>query len=260
MAYIEPNTTVQFLNVPFDPDYENTMYFPSLAAQTVYMDSRVITGLTVNNNSYQRKNRGVIRIGWVADVTAGNSVIKNLYNANYMRYKNTNFENKWFYAFVTKVEYVNNNTCDVYYDIDVMQTWNFDYSLLECFIERQHTVTDEIGEHTVPENIEHGEYFAEPATSNGTTNGLFDYAPKVCLVTSFDDQGEYAPGQRIYGQEGRGDTFSGLHYSFYDLTTDIQQLNDDLEALSGVKIYQEGTSKVPKFMADGVVSLFIVPS
>lgn len=261
MAYIAPNTTVQFLNVPFDTDYENTMYFASLAAQGVYMDSKVISGLTVGSNSYQRKGRGVIRVGWVADTTSGNSVIKNLYNANYMRYKNTNYENKWFYAFVTHVEYINNNTCDVFFSIDVMQTYLFDYTMLECFIERQHTVTDDVGEHTVPEGIEHGEYMCEPVTSTLTTNGLFDYAPTVCLVTTFDDQGDYSPGQRINGQEGRGDMFSGLTYRFYDLTTGLTQLNDDLEALSGARVLEDADTrtKIPQFLSDGVVALFMVP-
>lgn len=261
MAYIEPNTTVEFLTVPFDPDYENTMYWANETQQNLWMENKVI--ITISRNSYQRKSRGVIRVGWTADMETPvrSSVIKSLYNSNYMRFKNTNYENKWFYAFVKQVEYVNNNTVDVYYEIDVMQTWACDYQLLECFIERQHTITDDIGEHTVPEGVEHGEYMCEPATSALTTNGLFDYAPTICLVTTFDQNGDYSRGQRINGQEGRGDMFSGLTYRFYDLTTDISTLNDDLEALSGARVIEDAAThtKIPQFLADGVIALFMVP-
>ena len=162
MAYIEPNTTVQFLNVPFDPDYENTMYWETLEEQNLYMASHII--LAINRNSYQRKSKGVIRVGWVADTYPGDSVIRQLYNSNYMRYTNSNYENKWFYAFVKQVEYINNNTVDVYYDLDVLQTWALDYTLLDCFVERNHTPTDVLGENTVPEGLEHGEYFDTPLT------------------------------------------------------------------------------------------------
>lgn len=256
MAYIQPDTTVQFLNVPFDPDYENTMYWDTLSAQNGWMETRVI--LSIGNNSYQRKSRGVIRVG-LSPIVEG-ATIRNLYNANYLRFKNSNYENKWFYAFVNQVEYVNNNTADVHYTIDVLQTWAFDYSLLECFIERQHTITDEIGEHTVPEGLEHGEYFDELCNaSTGTTNGEFDYTPKICLVTSFDEDGDYTAGDRVHGQSTRGDTFSGLTYQFFDLS-EISDLNDTLEALSGVRVLSESGIKIPQFLADGVVALFIVPA
>lgn len=262
MAYIEPNTTVQFLNVPFDPDYENTMYFGSLADQDAYMSSKII--YTVANNSYQRKSRGVLRVGWVN--TGYDSTIKTLYDANYMRYRNTNFENKWFYAFVKQVEYVNNNTVDVYYEIDVMQTWATDYTLHECFIERQHTITDDVGEHTVPEQIEHGEYFDERLLVNSgdqVASNCLEYTPAIVLVTSFDAQGNYVEGGMLQGQFPRGNMFSGLHYTIYTLA-EIDDLNDTLEALAGnngtgVTVISKDGVKIPKFLADGVIALFMCP-
>ena len=263
MAYIQPDTIVQFLNVPFDPDYENTMYWATESDQNVYMTARVT--LAINNNSYQRKSRGVIRVGWTADLeTPKKGVINTLYNSNYMRFKNASYENKWFYAFVRKVEYVNNNTVDVYYDIDVMQTWACDYNLLQCFVERQHTVTDLIGEHTVPEGLEHGEYFGEAlAVSSGDQvgNTKFEYTPALCLITTFDSQGDYSPGSIIYGRFAQGNIFSGLYYTIWQLIPgNVQAINDTLEAISGGGdvITVDGV-KIPRFLADGVISLFMMP-
>lgn len=263
MAYIEPNTTVQFLNVPFDPDYENTMYFTGYEEQNLYMESKI--SLTINRNSYQRKTRGVIRVGWTADLeTPRDSVIRRLYDANYMRYRNSNYENKWFYAFVRQVEYVNNNTVDVYYDIDVMQTWCFDYSLHECFIEREHSTTDEIGEHTVPEQLEHGEYFDTPlAVSSGSQAGntKFAYTPAVCLITTFDSQGNYQDGEIIHGRANEGNLFSGLYYTIWQLTAgNVTAINDTLETIYGkIDVISESGIKVPRFWGDGVVALFMMP-
>ena len=264
MAYIEPNTTVQFLNVPWDVDYENTMYFEGLPAQESYMSARVIR--TIGSNSYQRKNKGVIRVGWTADLeTPRNSVIHELYKSNYMRFKNTNFENKWFYAFVTKVEYVNNNTCDVFYDIDVLQTWHFDYHLLECFIERNHTLTDQVGEHTVPEGLEHGEYFDTAlAVSSGTQSGnvKYEYTPAVCLITTFDDEGEYVDGGVIKGRFTQGNLYSGLYYTVYRLASasDLESINETLKAISaGAEVISQSGVKIPRFLADGVVAIFMLP-
>lgn len=260
MAFIQPDTTVQFLNVPFDPEYENTMYWDTLSAQNGWMETRVI--LTIGNNSYQRKTRGVIRVG-LSPIVEG-ATIRNLYNANYMRFKNSNYENKWFYAFVNQVEYVNNNTADVFYTIDVLQTWAFDYSLLECFIERQHTITDEIGEHTVPEGLEHGEYFDSPCpVSSGSQvgNTFFQYTPAVCLITTFDAQGNYSNGRVIHGQAGQGDMFSGLFYTIWQLTAgNVDAINATLEAISGnIEVISQSGVKIPRFLADGVVALFMMP-
>ena len=263
MAYIEPNTTVEFLNVPFDPDYENTMYWSSEDQQDSWMSTKVI--VQINRNSYQRKTRGVIRVGWTADLeNPRTSVIKSLYNSNYMRYKNTNYENKWFYAFVKQVEYVNNNTVDVHYEIDVMQTWACDYQLLECFIERQHTVTDDVGEHTVPEGLETGPYLEEPLSTSGggqPGNSKFTYNAAICLITTFEPDGDYSTGTILYGKSPEGTMFSGLYYTIWVLNSEnIDSINETLEAIAGgIKVISKSGVKIPRFYADGVVALFMLP-
>ena len=252
MAYIEPNTTVKFLSgVPFDPDYENTMYFANAAAQETYMNSKAF--MTINKNSYQRKSRGVMKVGYIVDTSNGGSMIRLLYNANYMMFKNTNFENKWFYAFVTNVEYVNNNTVEVSYTLDIVQSWLFAFRFNQCLIEREHTATDVIGEHTLPENLEHGPYREDIPTfsiGNQTYNsGIFQYTPAVCLVTTFDSQGAYSPGDILGGRNDMGDTYSGLHFNYWELTTaNVALINQTLQAI---------TNSAKEY---GVVALFMCPA
>ena len=249
MAYIEPNTTVKFLLVPFDPDYENTMYFPDIGSQLAYMENKAV--LTISNNSYQRRTKGVIRVGWVPEV--GNlSPIETLFNANYMMFKNTSYESKWFYAFVLDVEYVNNYTVDVFYKIDVIQSWMFNFSFNQCLIDREHVTDDTFGLHTLPENVEHGPYRESIAdyTYQQTlyTNGIYNYTPAVCLVATFDGQGQYEAGGIILGKNSRGNYYSGLHFYVWELTAgNVAAINQSLEAIS------ENAKR------EGVVALFMCP-
>lgn len=253
MAYIEPNTEVKFLtNVPLDPDYENTLYFDSLAQQTNYFLSRVRRSF--NQLSYQRKTRGWLRVGWVADAFGGN-VIKDMYASTYMMFKNSNFENKWFYAFVDRVEYVNNNTVDVQYHIDVMQTWHFDYILNQCFIERQHVTNDNIGANTIPEELEHGPYICDRPdyqTILGETihGGDFKYTPGIIIATTFDpNTRDYMAGRVIRGWGDMGRYFSGIWYTTYSLSlADITELNNFLE-----------DATTDDALRDGIISMSMIP-
>lgn len=224
MALIEPNSRIDFLRgIPFDPSYENTMYFDDLNQQVSYFDTKI--AITLEKASYQRVDKGYLKAGWVVD-TYGQSVINQMYNVNYMRFKNTNFENKWFYAFVDNVEYINNNTVGVYYHLDVMQTWHFEYSFNQCFIERQHTVTDTLGANTIPEDFELGDYML-------TGPSEIPYHPAVVVVTTGDINGDYIPGRIIEGKSSMGDMFSGCHYYVFDIISDpnaLSNLNDLLES------------------------------
>jgi hypothetical protein len=156
--YIAPNSTIKILrNVPLDPTYEHTIYFPvgdtGLATQRAYFSAKA--KYTFTEQTYQRVNKGRIRLAALAD---------NLYDCNYLMFQNTNFGSKWFYAFIKSVEYINNAVCEVEYEIDVIQTWNNDYLLDVCYVERQHTETDEIGDNIINEEFNIGDYVCNANT------------------------------------------------------------------------------------------------
>lgn len=146
--YIEPNTNIRLLhNVPLDDTYEHTIYFDSASAQSSYFAG--LTKYDLTKYSYQRVQRGWSRVGIKAD---------SLYDCNYMMFQNTSFGSKWFYAFITSVEYVNNVTSEVHFEIDVMQTWFFDYKFAQTFVAREHIERDLIGSNILPEPVQIGEY------------------------------------------------------------------------------------------------------
>ena len=151
MAYIQPSTTIYlFKDIPFDSDYTNTGYFNSKADQETYFFTTHGVYQTLGNYYYQREQVNVIKV---------KLPFEDCYQVNYLAFKNTNshYEQKWFYAFVTNVEYISDSVTALHYEIDVMQTWTSDYLLEQCFIERQHSTTDGIGDNLAPETLDIGE-------------------------------------------------------------------------------------------------------
>lgn len=144
--YIVPNTTIYILNnIPLNKSYEHTVYYPDKDTQAqAFMAYKKYT---LTDYSYQRSQLGTIRVALKYE---------QLIDCNYLMFKNTNFENKWFYAFITGIGYVSNDVTDVYYDLDVMQTWCYDYEFMPTFVDRQHSKTDALYENTQPEGLELG--------------------------------------------------------------------------------------------------------
>lgn len=151
---IEPNSKIYLLrNVPLDNTYTDTMWFENASSQWTHFKTRADTnGEYFPAQTYQRKDIGVIRLDISAD---------EIYDCNYLMFQNTNYGSKWFYSFITKVEYVNNAVSYVYYELDVMQTWMFDYTLEMCMVEREHSTTDQIGENIMAEPFDMGDYICE---------------------------------------------------------------------------------------------------
>lgn len=178
MAYIEPNSTIRLIKgCPLDPTQDHTILWEIPATQATYFTS-VLSGYTFLKNSYQRVESGKLRVA---------SAPENLYLCNYLAFQNTAYGSKWFYAFVTGVDYVNNNTTEITYEIDPMQTYMFDYDLEESFVEREHSATDEIGDNIVPENLETGEYISSTVTEPAAL-APGDNRWIIALYSTVDDQ------------------------------------------------------------------------
>lgn len=171
MGYVPPNTIVQFFGeLGLSPNYENSLYFATEAAKDAYFSNipRVAQATQV---SYTRAERGIIRV---------EIPIYNMYRVGYMRFQNSSFENKWIYAFVTGIEYINNLVTQVRFEIDVLMTWMGTFQLGQCFIERQHTVNDYIGANIADEGLDTGEYITEYRGNTGILSGGW----AICLFTS----------------------------------------------------------------------------
>lgn len=146
MAIIQPNSEIYLIKSPIELDNDNQLSFASASAQANYFLS--LPKQTLTNATFQRKD-GYIR--WPGSM-------ENILNYNYCMYRNKNHGNKWFYAFITNMEYSSDQMTNVYIKTDVWQTWQFDITFRKCFVEREHVNDDTFGLHTVPEGLETGDF------------------------------------------------------------------------------------------------------
>ena len=133
----------------------DTFYFANRSAQTTYFATKL--SFTVAKCSYQRADIGKVKV---------DKAYKYVYDCDYLSFKNTSYENKTFYAFITGVEYIDDNTTIVYYVIDNVQTWLLDCTIPACYIERQHSTTDNFGDNMLLDPIDCGEYVTKEIMDN----------------------------------------------------------------------------------------------
>ena len=164
--YVIPDGEVRLIkNCPLKNTTE-TIYFSNKTEQYNYFNLLSSnTNLILDRVTFIQDTPGVIRVPLP---------YSQVYNVQYMMYKNTGFLDKWFYAFVRRIEYTGNNVSTLYFEIDDIQTWfmqqDFDPQLClrECFVKRNHSVTDNFGDNIVEENIGFGEKVYSPINFDGT--------------------------------------------------------------------------------------------
>lgn len=148
MAYVAPNGTIQlFRSVDLTPAYTDTIWFPNISTQTSVFEAQVDYQFT--NQMYTRVSGNKVRVHIVAD---------EIRDCSYMRFQNIrNNKSKWFYAFITNIEYINEQVTEITYEIDEIQSWYFEDNdnnhFSKCFIERQHAENDDVGDNIVPEPL-----------------------------------------------------------------------------------------------------------
>lgn len=147
VAVIAPNTDVILLKVPLEISDINQLTFANQTAQYNYFSS--LPKLVFDDKfTYQRKD-STMRV---------EAPVDELYEYNYVMYRNTNYTDKWFYAYIVDATYSSNTVTILSLKTDVWQTWQFDLQYKPVFVEREHVNDDTPGLHTIPEGLETGEY------------------------------------------------------------------------------------------------------
>lgn len=160
-----PSTAVYLCNTPLKSDNKNQISFNSREEQFSYFN-----GLAVRRFSdftYQRKDN-IIRVPINAEVLYNDGV-------NYVMYDNKNFSNRWIYAYITEIEYINANVSHIHIKTDVFQTWFLDCEILPSFVVRETVINDDLFKHTLPENLPTGEQITVATTT--IANSLNSQSP-----------------------------------------------------------------------------------
>ena len=149
MAFV-PNSKLILLQTPLESDYKNQLDFQNADAQYNYFISKKVQTFEYDDFTYIRKDNQIL-VPVHIDM---------LWKCNYLMYQNTLFTNKWFYCFILKMEYVNDNCTRLYITTDVFQTWMFNYEIKQSFVEREmiDVSSDTPGANLIPEGLETGEF------------------------------------------------------------------------------------------------------
>lgn len=182
MAYVPPNSTIQYFS-DLGLSRDDTLYFGSVLSKNTYFAN--LTKIASEENvTYISKEKGIIR---------SSLPMSTAISVGYMRYKNTSFENFWFYAFVTNVEYINNGLTEIHFEIDNMMTYMGVFTLGECFVERQHTVGDNIGDNIAEEGLDTGDFIVNETVKSGFFDGY-----RIAVVFNPDNDNSGAIHNGIY--------------------------------------------------------------
>lgn len=142
-----PQTTIYICSgVRLNSKYEHSIYFANASEQREYFAGKVVK--TLPAYSYVRRS-------WKLKVGA---TMSEALTWNYLYFRNASSDPSYYYFFINNVEYVNDETVELELELDVIQTYLFRFQLLPCFVEREHTQTDAIGEHVLDEGLDLGEY------------------------------------------------------------------------------------------------------
>lgn len=185
-----PTTNLRLLSTPLESDYRNTLWFPNVAAQTSYFLGKSVKAY--ENFNYIKKDN---------TITVPEE-IDNLYNCNYIMYQNTNFGNKWFYAFIDRMVWASNGSTRLYVSTDAIQTWFFDITYYQSYVDRCHSDTDVAGDNIIPEDFSVGNPggYQVAGTSDLAPDGIAIFATATYSgdsKTGSVNSGIYSGGQNL---------------------------------------------------------------
>lgn len=114
--------------IPFQKDYKHTIDFESKTEQNTYFNTEFNKkGKSFNDFLYIDEYQKIIVEG-----------AKGKFDGyNYLSFVNGD-SNRTFYCFIDRFEYVSEDSTAIYFTVDVMQTYMFDYTLKESYVERMH--------------------------------------------------------------------------------------------------------------------------
>ena len=122
---IVPDSTIT-LYAGVDIDNGEQLVFSSREKQAAYFESKLVRSQVPC--TMVRKS-GVVRLEVPGSVVS---------TCNYLSFVNPSFDNKTVYGRIIDYDYVNNECVEIAYAIDYWQTWMFDVTFEDMYIEREH--------------------------------------------------------------------------------------------------------------------------
>lgn len=256
---VQPNSTIYLLKgCDLDKGYNHTFYWSGTADEIKQKQYEYFISLAKPNygtflqNTYQRSGKNSVRLQVLCD---------NIYDCNYIMFQNTNYGTKWFYAFIDEIKYINDNCTEIIYTIDDMQTWYTDYDLGECFVEREHSETDAIGDNICPETLQTGNLIVQGKrdfTFPTIGGSNYQFSIVIYYVGNNGSQIQYNETEQkwevlqggLTSRSGRIDNniYAGFNAVWFpmDVSTESAQLNTAQKINSCLRTMEDNSIKIVK--------------
>jgi hypothetical protein len=180
-------------NIKIDKEYKEVLNYTEAQMLSLVETNKVASAL---DYSFIR-DKGTI---------STNFTYSQALQCNYMAFQNKDYSNKWFFAWIEDVRYVNDGTTEISYTVDAWSTWFEKLNVGQSFVIREHVNDDTIGANTVPENIETGEFVVNNVSYDAKLSD-------TCICTMFSDDSTTTIS------DVKGDVYNGVYSGCkYDLT------------------------------------------
>ena len=157
-------------NIKVDRDYKNVLTYSESEMLSLCQTNKVY-----ENSTYEflKENESPMYVGCDYQTAL---------KGNYIAFQNPNYSNKWFFAFIDRVEYNSETSTMIYFTIDVFSTW-FDYwSKTPCMVMREHTNDDTVGANTIDEGLAVPDVMA----NSEVLTTFIDQNLYICIATNWD--------------------------------------------------------------------------
>lgn len=214
---ITPNTNLFILKSPLTLSNKHQITFPNKQKQFEYFYS--LPKLEIDASSYQRKNE-IIRYP---------EHIDNIIGYNYCMYQNENYTDKWFYAFITNMRYINDGLTEISITTDVFQTWQFDIIYKQSFIEREmiDVSQDIAGANLLPEGLETGEFKVGGTAEIDDLECAYVVAYSGDEIKNNDDTSFHTLSQDGYSYNGIFSSITFIVTNEYGFNVIMRVLNEE---------------------------------
>lgn len=232
MAAITPSTNLYLIKNPHNLNNENQLTFTNAATQFNYFNS--LPKLAVDDFTYQRKDYTIRYPACIDDII----------NYNYVMYQNSEYTDKWFYATIENMTWINDHVTAITIKTDAYQTFMFDLTFKASFVVREHVNDDTLGLHTMPEGLETGEYVINSHETDNLGDDL-----TVIMASTLD------PNDKINVISAYNGVPCGCAYYRYDSVLGGVPMQSDMMAdinkLAGSQEAIVGMFLAPKWISGG---------
>jgi hypothetical protein len=233
--------------IGMDKEHKNIVNYSSSSMLQLLRSQNHFVGEKTDYSFISENGKG-------GNVIATNFTYQECKNANYIAFQNPTYYNKWIFAFIDEVTYENNGCTKITFTVDNWATWFDNLTFKSCFVVREHVNSDIIGEHTIPEGLETGEYIINSHGSDNQNTNL----TCVCATT-------LSPGELVnfYGGVYNGIPSGITYYRFNTIIggEGSNSLQEYLSMLTGDRINAvQGIFLAPKWLAGGEIVSTSIPT